>query len=118
MVKQKIAEILRTRKVLVSDGAWGTFLYLKGLQPGEYPDEWSLTHLYKIEDIAQSYLLACSDMIETNAKLPVHINGEDVFQETLEVNTCISTACGRSKHRRQMLRHYSCTYQSNQKSSE
>jgi 5-methyltetrahydrofolate--homocysteine methyltransferase len=67
MVKQKIVEILKTGKILVSDGAWGTFLYLKGLQPGECPDEWSLTHPDEVEDIARSYILAGSDMVETNS---------------------------------------------------
>jgi hypothetical protein len=52
--------------VLISDGAWGTFLYRKGLKPGECPDEWSLTHPAETEDIALSYILAESDMVETN----------------------------------------------------
>jgi 5-methyltetrahydrofolate--homocysteine methyltransferase len=67
MTKQKIKEILTTGKVLVSDGAWGTFLYQKGLQSGECPDVWSLTHPKDVEDIARSYILAGSDMVETNS---------------------------------------------------
>ena len=67
MAKQKIAEVLNTGKVLVSDGAWGTFLYQKGLKPGECPDEWSLTHYDAVKDIAQSYLDAGADMVETNS---------------------------------------------------
>jgi 5-methyltetrahydrofolate--homocysteine methyltransferase len=67
MARQKITEILKTGKVLVSDGAWGTYLYRKGLKPGECPDEWSLTHPDEVEDIAKSYILAGSDMIETNS---------------------------------------------------
>ncbi|MDR1602706.1 MAG: homocysteine S-methyltransferase family protein [Tannerella sp.] len=67
MTKQRITEILKTGKVLVSDGAWGTFLYLKGLKPGECPDEWSLTHPGEVEDIARSYISAGSDMVETNS---------------------------------------------------
>jgi 5-methyltetrahydrofolate--homocysteine methyltransferase len=67
MVKQKIVDVLKTGKVLVSDGAWGTFLYLKGLKPGECPDEWSLTHPSEVEDIARSYILAGADMVETNS---------------------------------------------------
>jgi 5-methyltetrahydrofolate--homocysteine methyltransferase len=67
MAKQKITEILKTGKVLISDGAWGTFLYRKGLKAGECPDEWSLTHPDEVEDIARSYILAGSDMVETNS---------------------------------------------------
>jgi 5-methyltetrahydrofolate--homocysteine methyltransferase len=67
MAKQKITEILKTGKVLVSDGAWGTFLYRKGLVAGECPDEWSITHPEVVEDIARTYIFAGSDMVETNS---------------------------------------------------
>ncbi len=53
--------------VLVSDGAWGTFLQQKGLQPGECPELWNITHRDAVADIARSYILAGSDMIETNS---------------------------------------------------
>lgn len=67
MKKQKIVEVLKTGKTLVSDGAWGTFLYRKGLKTGECPDEWSLTHPDEVEDIARSYINAGADMVETNS---------------------------------------------------
>ena len=67
MAKQKIVDVLTTGKILVSDGAWGTFLYQKGLKPGECPDEWSLTHYDDVKDIAKSYIDAGSDMVETNS---------------------------------------------------
>jgi 5-methyltetrahydrofolate--homocysteine methyltransferase len=59
--------MLKTGRTLVSDGAWGTFLYRKGLKPGECPDEWSLTHPGEVEDIARSYIDAGADMVETNS---------------------------------------------------
>ena len=67
MAKQKIIDALKTGKILISDGAWGTFLYQKGLKPGECPDEWSLTHYDAVKDIAQSYIDAGADMVETNS---------------------------------------------------
>jgi 5-methyltetrahydrofolate--homocysteine methyltransferase len=39
-----IAEKLKEGKVLVSDGAWGTFLQQMGLQPGECPELWNIEH--------------------------------------------------------------------------
>jgi 5-methyltetrahydrofolate--homocysteine methyltransferase len=54
-------------KILVSDGAWGTFLQKKGLQPGECPELWNITHREDVLDIACSYIAAGSDMIETNS---------------------------------------------------
>ena len=67
MLKSKIADVLKTGKILVSDGAWGTFLYKKGLKSGECPDEWSITHYDAVREIAQSYIDAGADMVETNS---------------------------------------------------
>ena len=67
MIRQKITDVLKTGKILVSDGAWGTFLYQKGLNAGECPDEWSLTHFNTVKDIAGSYIDAGADMVETNS---------------------------------------------------
>jgi 5-methyltetrahydrofolate--homocysteine methyltransferase len=59
-------EILKNR-VLISDGAWGTFLQKKGMQPGECPELWNITHRNDVLDIAGSYIEAGADMIETNS---------------------------------------------------
>ncbi|MDR1860635.1 MAG: homocysteine S-methyltransferase family protein [Bacteroidales bacterium] len=63
----RITDVLKTGKILISDGAWGTFLYQKGLKQGDCPDEWSLTHPADVEDVARSYIEAGADMIETNS---------------------------------------------------
>ena len=63
----KIIDQIKKGKILVSDGAWGTFLQEKGLQVGECPEEWNITHPEKVREIAQSYIDAGSDMIETNS---------------------------------------------------
>jgi 5-methyltetrahydrofolate--homocysteine methyltransferase len=60
------SEIL-SGKILISDGAWGTFLQQMGLQPGECPESWNLKFPEKVYQIAQSYIDAGSDMIETNS---------------------------------------------------
>ena len=67
MTRQKIADVLKSGKILVSDGAWGTFLYQKGLNAGECPDEWSITHYDVVKDIAKNYIDAGADMVETNS---------------------------------------------------
>ena len=66
-MRKTIIEALKERKVLVSDGAWGTFLQSSGLKPGECPDAWCLSHPEIVKGIAQSYVDAGSDMIETNS---------------------------------------------------
>lgn len=63
----KITDILKTGRVLVSDGAWGTALYEKGLQPGECPDAWSLERPDDVYAVAKSYIDAGSDVVETNS---------------------------------------------------
>jgi 5-methyltetrahydrofolate--homocysteine methyltransferase len=67
MSRTSITEVLKTGKILVSDGAWGTFIQQKGLQPGECPEYWNIIHPDLIKEIAQSYIDAGSDMIETNS---------------------------------------------------
>jgi len=62
-----ILEKIAKNKVLLSDGAWGTILQAKGMKPGECPELWNITHRSDIKDIAESYLLAGSDIIETNS---------------------------------------------------
>lgn len=52
---------------LISDGAWGTFLQQAGLEPGECPDLWSVTHRSEVLAIAKSYVDAGVDMIESNS---------------------------------------------------
>jgi len=63
----KILEKLKTAKVLVSDGAWGTLLHARGLKPGECPEQWNLSHPAEVTDIALQYISAGADMIETNS---------------------------------------------------
>ena len=58
---------LRRGRTLVSDGAWGTFLYQRGLQAGECPELWNVTHRADVAAIADSYIQAGADMILTNS---------------------------------------------------
>ena len=67
MNKSTITTAIKSGKILVSDGAWGTFLQQKGLQAGECPELWNLTHPDAVKEIALSYINAGADMIETNS---------------------------------------------------
>lgn len=62
-----ILEDLKQNKILLSDGAWGTFLQDKGLMPGECPEMWNITRRTDVLNIASSYLEAGSDIIGTNS---------------------------------------------------
>jgi 5-methyltetrahydrofolate--homocysteine methyltransferase len=67
MTKNKISDAVNGGRVLVSDGAWGTFLHQKGLQTGTCPEQWCVDHPEEVGDIASSYIEAGSDMVETNS---------------------------------------------------
>lgn len=64
---KKITEGLKNGAILVSDGAWGTFLQQKGLIPGECPEEWNISRPNDVLAIAKSYLDAGADLVETNS---------------------------------------------------
>ncbi|HRX11997.1 MAG TPA: homocysteine S-methyltransferase family protein [Draconibacterium sp.] len=82
----KIIDQIKAGKILVSDGAWGTFLQKKGMKPGECPEEWNITHPAEVFDIAKSYIDAGADMIETNSfggtifKVQKYGLGDKVFE--------------------------------------
>jgi 5-methyltetrahydrofolate--homocysteine methyltransferase len=67
MGKRKIADAAKEGKVLFSDGAWGTFLQKKGLQPGECPELWAVDRSTDVKEIAKAYLAAGADMVETDS---------------------------------------------------
>ncbi len=62
-----LVEALKTKRVLVSDGAWGTFLVQKGMQPGECPELWCIEHADAVRGIAQMYRDAGADIVMTNS---------------------------------------------------
>jgi len=67
MKKTTITSTVKSGKILVSDGAWGTFLHQKGLQAGSCPELWNLTRPDDVQDIARSYIHVGADMIKTNS---------------------------------------------------
>lgn len=67
MSKTKISDAVKSGRILISDGAWGTYLQKKGLKPGECPELWCVNRPKDVLDIAKSYIDAGADMIETNS---------------------------------------------------
>ena len=63
IILNKLAE----GKILVSDGAWGTFLHQKGLKADECPESWNVSKPGDVLAIAQSYVEAGADLILTNS---------------------------------------------------
>ncbi len=62
----KFQKLLKGKKVLVADGAWGTELIKKGLAVGDFPEVWNLEKPSIVKQIAQGYKEAGADIILTN----------------------------------------------------
>lgn len=62
-----ILSAVKSGRVLISDGAWGTFLQKKGLKPGECPELWCIDRRNEVLDVARNYINAGADMIESNS---------------------------------------------------
>lgn len=54
------------KKMLFFDGATGTQLQARGLQPGELPESWNFTHPDIVESVHKSYLDVGSNIVKSN----------------------------------------------------
>lgn len=61
----KILDYIK-EKLLYLDGGMGTLLQARGLQPGEFPERWNITHPDVIKNIHKSYYDAGSNVVNTN----------------------------------------------------
>ncbi|MCL5103156.1 MAG: homocysteine S-methyltransferase family protein [Armatimonadetes bacterium] len=64
---KSLLDRIATGEILISDGAIGTLLQAKGLRPGESPEMWCLTHPDAVKSIAEAYVAAGSDIVETDS---------------------------------------------------
>jgi 5-methyltetrahydrofolate--homocysteine methyltransferase len=98
----KLHDKLNNSNILIGDGAWGTFLYQKGLQAGECPEYWNLIKPSEVLDIAKSYINAGSDIIETNSFGATSINlahfglEREAFKINFEAAVISRSAAGKS----------------------
>lgn len=84
----KITDKLAEGRVLVSDGAWGTFLHNKGLKVQECPESWNLERPADVLEIARSYVEAGADIILTNSfgGSPMKLAGYGLEDQTFAFN--------------------------------
>ena len=85
---KSLVAAVKEGKILISDGAWGTFLHQRGLQPGECPELWNVTHKEDVFAIAKSYVDAGADIILTNSfgGSPTKLNHYGLKERTFELN--------------------------------
>jgi 5-methyltetrahydrofolate--homocysteine methyltransferase len=84
----KVLDKIAEGRVLVSDGAWGTFLHAKGLKSDECPESWNLNRPDDVFEIAKSYVDAGADIILTNSfgASPLKLAGYDLQDQVYELN--------------------------------
>lgn len=84
----RLLQKLKEKNILVSDGAWGTFLFEKGLKAGECPEQWNLKYPEAVIDIAKSYVNAGSDIISTNSfgANRLKLKQYDLEDDTVDIN--------------------------------
>ena len=63
---ERLEERLRRKRILVSDGAWGTMLQAQGLEPGSCPELWNVEHPERVHAVAAAYAAAGADVVLTN----------------------------------------------------
>lgn len=83
-----LRERLASCRLLVADGAWGTQLQARGLEPGECPELWNLTRPEEVRAVAAGYLNAGSDLILTNTfgGSPLMLRRHGLEERTAELN--------------------------------
>lgn len=103
-MKISLTEKIAQGGTLVSDGAWGTFLQAKGLQPGECPELWNVTHPDAVAEIAANYIAAGADIVETNSfggsrfKLEAYGLAERAYELNYEAARLSKSAAGDDKY--------------------
>jgi 5-methyltetrahydrofolate--homocysteine methyltransferase len=79
---------LQSGRTLVADGAMGSLLMERGLEPGECPEGLNLSRPELLQEIAGLYLDAGADIIQTNTfgGSPLKLAQYDLSNKTEEIN--------------------------------
>ena len=85
---KNILKRIKSNKILVADGAMGTMLFARGLKPGEPPESINLKKPEILEEIAQAYLDAGAEIIQTNTfgASPLKLSDYGLQDKTEEIN--------------------------------
>ena len=85
---QSLLRRLEAGETLVGDGAWGTQLMDRGLEPGASPDALSLSKPGALVEVAKLYLDAGADLITTNTfgASPLGLENHGLENRAEEIN--------------------------------
>jgi len=79
---------LDEKKILIVDGAWGTELMNRGMNPQEAPETWNVDRPEEIYSVALSYVNAAADIILTNTfgGSPLKLAKRGLAEKSAEIN--------------------------------
>jgi 5-methyltetrahydrofolate--homocysteine methyltransferase len=79
---------LAKKRLLVGDGAWGTLLQSRGLEPGSCPEIWNVEEPDKVRSVAADYVRAGADFVLTNTfgGSPLALKRHGLADRTEELN--------------------------------
>jgi 5-methyltetrahydrofolate--homocysteine methyltransferase len=83
-----LTDRVRAGEVLVGDGAWGTQLMARGLEPGDSPEAVNLDDPGILATIAQLYVEAGADLVTTNTfgASPLNLERYGLADRTEDIN--------------------------------
>jgi 5-methyltetrahydrofolate--homocysteine methyltransferase len=84
---------LLSRGPILTDGAWGTELQMRGLGLGEFPDSWNLSHPDRVLEVAKAYVEAGSEIILTNTfgSNRIRLATDGLANQVIEINRAGTT---------------------------
>ena len=79
---------LQRHEVIIGDGAWGTMLMARGLEPGRCPEAMTLDRPDTIREIAELYLDAGAELVTTNTfgGSPLNLETHGLADQAAAVN--------------------------------
>lgn len=88
MTMVSMLEELLAAGTVLTDGSWGVHLQSLGLQPGESPDVWNITHPDRVARVARAYVEAGSRVILTNTfgATRIMLDKHGYADKTIEIN--------------------------------
>ena len=82
------AQLLKEKRILIADGAWGTEFAKRGMRPGDCPERWNTDRPETVKAVAASYVQAGADIILSNTfgGNPIKLVRAGLERQVAEVN--------------------------------
>ncbi len=81
-------QLLEANRIIVADGAMGTMLFGRGIEPGDAPESLNLSHTEQLQEVAAAYLDAGAQIIQTNTfgASPIKLADYDLADKIEAIN--------------------------------